>query len=185
MTQSFVFLADGFEEIEAITTVDILRRAGMDVKTVAVASDQYVVTGAHNIAVAADITLDEFDSTYARWLIIPGGMPGASNCAASAVLMNALKAHAQASKPIAAICAAPAVVLAEAGLLKGITATCYPGFEDKLKSAGAQFAEGRVVSDGNFVTANGPASAADFALAIVAQTCGQGVADDIAGGLLK
>lgn len=181
--KNFLFLADGFEEIEALATVDILRRAGMDVITVSI-NHEHIVTGAHGVPVVADVTFKEADFGGSDWLILPGGMPGASNLHELGALNNLLKVHADHGR-IAAICASPAVVLAATGLLEGKKATCYPGFETALLAAGAHYdSESRVVTDGNIVTANGPASATAFALEIVRLTNGDATAANVAAGML-
>lgn len=180
---SFIFLADGFEEIEAIATLDILRRAGMDVKTVSIKHD-HKVKGAHGLEVTADLTFKEADFAGADWLILPGGMPGATHLHQFSALTDLLKVHSTKGR-IAAICASPAVVLAPAGLLNGRQATCYPGFEEELTKGNATHnGSDNVVTDGNIVTANGPAAAAAFALQIVALTCGTEVADNVSKGML-
>ena len=133
MRESYVFLADGFEEVEALTPVDVLRRAGMPVKTVSITSS-LLVTGAHGVTVTADLI---FNSTLFKdpaWLILPGGMPGASNLYDFDPLHGLLKNQFESKHgKIAAICASPAVVLGQMGLLKGREATCYPGFEDMMR----------------------------------------------------
>ncbi len=156
----YVFLADGFEEIEALTPVDIFRRAGLATRTVSI-TDTSAVTGAHGIAVAADLLLSEADLAAADLLLLPGGMPGTKNLAACKPLCEAVTAHAAAGKPTAAICAAPSI-LGELGLLTGRKATCYPGFEDAL--AGAILSDKKVVRDGHIVTAAGMGVALDFSL---------------------
>ncbi len=156
----YVFLADGFEEIEALTPVDIFRRAGLSTQTVSI-SDTHAVTGAHGIAVSADCLLDEVDFAAADLLLLPGGMPGTKHLAACKPLCDAVAAHAAAGKPTAAICAAPSI-LGELGLLSDRAATCYPGFEDAL--AGAILSDKKVVRDGHIVTAAGMGVALDFAL---------------------
>lgn len=180
--KNFLFLADGFEEIEALATVDILRRAEMDVTTVSI-NKTNVVTGAHGVPVVADITFKEADFSGTDWLILPGGMPGASNLHEHNELNSLLKVHAGKGR-IAAICASPAVVLAATGLLEGKNATCYPGFDTMLVAAGATYVDKRVVVDGNIVTANGPASATPFALEIIRLTKGDDVAANVASGML-
>ncbi len=184
MKISYLFLAPGFEEVEALTVVDIMRRAGLDVKTVSILDQQYVVTGAHGIQVAADLLMPEVETESAEWLIIPGGMPGATNCAACSPLTTMLVDHYKKGGKIAAICAAPAVVLAPLGIFVGKEATCYPGFENALGKGGMTAKGDRVVSLSQLITANGPASAMAFALSIVSSSCGQGVAEDVAAGLL-
>lgn len=182
MKQSFLFLAHGFEEIEALTAVDVLRRAGIPVKTVSI-TESLQVTGAHGITVKADVLYDNtlFDSP--EWLILPGGMPGALNLFDFAPLQGLLEQQTKSAHGrIAAICAAPAVVLGGLGLLKGHEATCYPGFEDKLN--GATYVDCQVVTDKKFTTGNGPASALVWALEIVKETVGKTVADEVAAGML-
>lgn len=124
MKTSYVFLAPGFEEIEALGTVDALRRGGITVKTVSI-TDENTVVGAHGIPVVADIKFDEIDDNP-DWLILPGGMPGATNLFNCEPLTNLLIEHHKAGGHIAAICASPGVVLGQLGLLNGETATCYP-----------------------------------------------------------
>lgn len=182
---SFLFLADGFEEIEALTTVDVMRRAGMDVKTVSINKDRYA-TGAHGVTVAADVVFDECRFGDAEWLILPGGMPGAANLHNHAGLTSLLRSYAANGKGrIAAICAAPAVVLAPLGILKGREVTCYPGFEEMCVAGGAVCKNTAVVeSSRTLVTANGPAAAMSFALAIVHVSKGMSDADVVAAGML-
>lgn len=180
MHRSFIFLAEGFEEIEALTVVDVMRRAGMDLKTVSITSDKKVV-GAHGIPVEADITFKEADFEDSEWLILPGGMPGSTNLAAFEALCDLIKIH---KGKLAAICAAPAVVLAPLGVLSGKEATCYPGFEQALKDNGAIVRDSRVIALDKLITANGPSSALRFALAIVANSLGDSVAQQVGGGML-
>ena len=180
---SFIFLAQGFEEVEALTVVDIMRRAGMAIRTVSISSDK-TVTGAHGISVVADLTFKEADFENAEWLICPGGMPGAENLHNFGALNDLLKVHHMPPGKIAAICAAPAVVLAPLGILDGIEATCYPGFEDLCKKGGAKMVDKRVVVTENVITSNGPSSAMAFALAIVAHSMGDAHAREVAEGLL-
>lgn len=183
MKTSFLFLADGFEEVEALTAVDVLRRAGIPLKTVSISSSLQV-KGAHDIIVKADVLYDNtlFDSP--EWLILPGGMPGAENLHDFSPLEGLLKRQADsASGKIAAICAAPAVVLGRQGLLKGKHATCYPGFEQYLE--GAVKEDAPVVADGNIVTSNGPANALRWSLEIVKLTLGAQIATRIANDMLR
>lgn len=180
MKQSFVFLAEGFEEIEALTTVDVMRRAEMDVKTVSI-TDKKTVVGAHGIPVEADITFKQADFADSEWLILPGGMPGASNLYAFAPLCDLLKVH---KGKIAAICASPAVVLAPLGILTGREATCYPGFEKECTKHGAIMRDVPVMAHSDLITGNGPASSLRFALAIVANSKGDNVALQVGSGML-
>lgn len=183
MKRSYIFLATGFEEIEALATADVLRRCGMEVSLVSILKDR-LVTGANGITVAADFVLEGSDYADADWLICPGGMPGASNLFECENLTALLKRHASEGGHLAAICAAPAVVLSQLGLLKGRNATCYPGFEDMMVQGGAHPQPARVVVDGNIVTGNGPSSAIPFALKIAELTVGKAAADQVAEGML-
>lgn len=182
MKDSYIFLAAGFEEIEAITVIDVLRRAGIPVKTVSI-TNALQVTGAHGITVNADLIYDNTLFRDAPWLILPGGLPGADNLHNFAPLQGLLKSQVESGKGrVAAICAAPAVVLGQQGLLKGYKATCYPGFEEKL--IGATYVDSPVVSDGPFVLGNGPANAMVWALAIVEKTLGRDKSLEVAAGML-
>lgn len=180
---SFIFLADGFEEVEALTVVDVMRRAGMAVRTVSITSDKKV-RGAHGVTVEADLVFKEADFENAEWLICPGGMPGSENLHKFNALSDLLKVHSMHPGKVAAICAAPAVVLAPLGLLNELNATCYPGFEEALKAGGANYKDERVVVTENVITANGPSSALSFALAIVASSLGEPAAREVAAGML-
>lgn len=181
MKKSFVFLANGFEEIEALATVDVLRRAGIETKTVTISSSLQV-TGAHGIEVKADISLTEIECNEKDIIVLPGGMPGATNLAECSQLCDLLKQHNNNGGLIAAICASPAVVLAPLGILDGKEATCYPGFESAFSNCKKGFKP--VVIDGNTITANGPATAIPFALAIVAQDISEEKAREVAEGML-
>lgn len=158
MRKVYIFLANGFEDVEALAPIDILRRGGLDVKTVSITQDK-VVTSAHQVPVVADVTLEEIAETTADLLVLPGGMPGAANLKDSALLGEMLRKQAQANKPIGAICAAP-MVLGALGLLKDRKATCYPGFETYLE--GATYTADIVTVDQNIITAKGPAAALAF-----------------------
>ncbi|WP_303024482.1 DJ-1 family glyoxalase III [Duncaniella muris] len=182
MKKTYLFLADGFEEVEALATVDLLRRAGVEVETVSI-NKTLAVRGAHGIEVAADTMLADCE-TEARMLICPGGMPGASNLAANARVCELLSAQHERRGKIAAICAAPAVVLAPLGIIDGYDATCYPGFEEGLAAGGARHRNQRVVVDRDVITANGPSSAIPFALSIIEALDSQAKADEVAAGLL-
>ena len=181
MNTSYLFLADGFEEIEALTVVDVMRRAGMSVATVSVNATAQV-TGAHAVKVMADMVISDVNGEGAEWLICPGGMPGATNLAACTALSEMLGWQFHSGGKIAAICAAPAVVLGRAGLLKGHKATCYPGFEGDL--IGAEYEDRAVVADDKFVLGNGPANALVWALAIVDKALGNDRSRGVANGML-
>jgi 4-methyl-5(b-hydroxyethyl)-thiazole monophosphate biosynthesis len=180
MKKVFIFLADGFEETEAVATIDILRRGGLEVITVSI-SEKNVVTGAHHIPILADQLFTETDVSAGEALVLPGGMPGASNLNNCPELKNHLIQYATEGKKIAAICAAP-LVLGGLDLLQGKKATAYPGFESTLK--GAEFEKKPVVKDGNIITGQGPGFVFDFALAIVEELQGKAKAEEVATGLL-
>ena len=156
----YIFLADGFEEIEALTPVDVFRRANLPTTTVSIMESRTVM-GSHNIPVTADKLLAEVDLSDADLLLLPGGMPGTKHLGDCKPLCDAVISHASAGNPTAAICAAPSV-LGKLGLLSGKEAICSPGFEDAL--VGAAISEKKVVRDGNIVTAAGMGVALDFAL---------------------
>lgn len=160
---SLCFFADGFEEIEAFTSVDVMRRAGLNVEMVTVTPDE-IVTGAHDVPVLCDKNVVNCDFFDAELVLLPGGMPGASTLEKCGELRNLVLRFAQEQKPIAAICAAP-MVLGKLGLLKGKKATCYPGFEQYLE--GAECTGAPVERDGNIITGKGPGAAMEFALAVV------------------
>jgi 4-methyl-5(b-hydroxyethyl)-thiazole monophosphate biosynthesis len=178
--KTFLFLAEGFEETEAIATLDILRRAGIDARTVSITGNS-TVTGAHNIALVADELFDTTDFADGAMLILPGGMPGARHLNEHAGLRALLLRYYAAGKRIAAICAAP-LVLGSLNLLKGKRATAYPGFEDCL--TGATLVPVTVVKDGTIITSRGPGFVFDFGLALVAELLGKEKADEVADGLL-
>lgn len=182
MKHSYLFLADGFEEMEALATVDVLRRAEMDVKTVSI-NATVVVTGAHGVSVNADCVISDIKlEADTEWLICPGGMPGASNLASCEPLTAMLREQYARGGRIAAICASPAVVLAPLGILDGRPATCYPGFESL---AGDVNMTGRdVEATDTLVTANGPAHTLQFAFAIVSVSKGVPAASEVAAGML-
>ena len=155
-----IFLADGFEEIEGLTVVDMFRRAGIPIQTVSI-SDSLTVTGSHDIKVQADCLLADFDFNTVEMLILPGGMPGTTNLSKCEPLCDALMQFSRQGRYLAAICAAPSI-LGGMGLLKGKRAACYPSVEDKL--SGAVISRLPVVQDGNIITSRGMGTAIDFAL---------------------
>ena len=157
-----VFLANGFEEIEALATVDILRRSGLEILTVGVDADTPV--GAHAMPIQADISQEKLDVAALSAVVLPGGMPGTRNLDASPVVHAALDYAILHKLPVGAICAAPSI-LGRRGLLQGRRATCYPGFESAL--TGATLSEEPVITDGQFTTARGAGVAVDFALELV------------------
>lgn len=179
---SYIFLADGFEEIEALSTVDILRRAGIEISTVSI-TDSLTVRGAHGVSVVADTKLTDIDASSADWLIAPGGMPGSTNLHECKPLCEMLKAHDAKGGNIAAICAAPAFVLAPLGILDNREATGYPGTTGATDRP-VKWKDAPVVVSDNVVTGNGPASAMEFALTIVGRATDSAIAQQTGGALL-
>lgn len=164
MSRVLVPLAEGFEEIEAVTVIDLLRRAGIEVVTAGLAPGE--VTGSHGISIAADTDLASVLEEPFDMVALPGGMPGATNLAADARLLSLLRRSAESGQFTAAICAAPSV-LAKAGLLAGKRATSFPGFLTADTSPGTLLLEDAVVEDGKVITSRGPGTAMDFALALI------------------
>lgn len=159
----YLFLAPGFEEVEALFPLDLLRRAGLEVRTVGVGGR--LVRGAHGIAVEADLTEAEYDPTApAEAVVLPGGMPGTRHLDESPTVDTALRSAAAGGAWLCAICAAP-LVLGKRGYLRGLRATCFPGFEDDL--AGAVEVGGRVIRDGHTITAAGAGVAMEFGLELI------------------
>ena len=181
MAKVYVFLADGFEDVEALIPVDVLRRGGQDVVTVSVMDDSQTVESAHGVTMIADTWIGDCDLTDADLLLLPGGMPGASNLYACEPLRQALVNQQEEGKMIAAICASPAVVLGQMGLLQGYRATCYPGFEQLL--SGAEYTGELCTLDGNIITGEGPAAAFPFAYALLAILKDEAAAKQIADGM--
>ena len=190
MKGTYIFLADGFEISEALTTVNMLRRGGINVKTVSIYDDR-IVTSSNRIPVVADMAFGEFRASTSFGpclpsdvMIFPGGMPGSSNLAAFGKLMDIMQQHYTEGGTVAAICAAPSVVLTLLPDLNGKKMTCYDGFEEALTAAGAEYVKEGVVVDGQVITGRGPGWAQDFGLAILAKLKGQEVADKVKAGLM-
>ena len=175
-----ILLADGFEEIEALTPLDVLRRAGLDVRTVAIGSK--IAVGSHGIPVICDIEADEVNENELSMVIFPGGMPGSLNLDASPYADKFINATLKNGGRIAAICAAP-LVLGRRGLLEGKEAICYPGFEEELR--GAKISEKSVVTDANITTAKGMGVALPFALELVRLICGEDKANEISKSVME
>jgi 4-methyl-5(b-hydroxyethyl)-thiazole monophosphate biosynthesis len=184
-----VFLADGFEEIEALVTVDFLRRAGLDVRTVAVGGLEVgaaagqtksgAVRGAHDIPVLCDLPSPKaLPLEQLKALVLPGGMPGTTNLEGSRLVQSVIEYASQNGLLIAAICAAPSI-LAHLHLLQGKRATCFPGFEDELRKGGALAAGAYLAEDGELITARGAGCTIDFAQAIAARFVGKDRAREI------
>lgn len=180
MKKVAVFLAEGLEEVEGLTVVDLLRRAGIDVKTVALSSKKEV-TGARQITIKADACLEELDFTKQDGVVLPGGMPGTTHLMEHEGVNRTIREFAEQGKLVAAICAAP-VVLGKAGLLQGRRATCYPGMEDQL--TGAECCEDAVVWDGNIITSRGVGTAIPFALTLTEYFLGAEKAKEIGDSIV-
>ena len=181
MAKVYVFLANGFEDVEALIPVDVLRRGGVEVITVSITGDSQVVETAHNVQIVADAMIEDCDFSDADLLFLPGGMPGASNLYEHGGVRQAVLAQVKAGKKVAAICAAPAVVLAQLGILDDKRATCYPGFEKALD--GATSTGDLVTVDGNITTAEGPAAAFPYAYELLTQLVDKATSDQIAEGM--
>ena len=175
-----LLLADGFEEVEALTIVDFLRRAGVDIRIVGIGGSP--IRGSHGIAVLPDVSIDEVGDDV-EGVVVPGGMPGAENISSSDKALELIRKADEQSRLVGAICAAPAVVLEKTGILKGRRATCYPGFETRFTDV--VFLEERVVLDGNVITSRGPGTAAEFSVALIEKLVGKKTADEIAAATLQ
>lgn len=188
--KAIVLLASGFEEIEAVTPIDVLRRAGVHVSIVGLGAQ--TIAGAHGISLKADEVLDERLTVEVEkatrmldMLVIPGGGPGADNLAASELVARLVHAQAKAGRWIAAICASPAVVLAKTGVLNNRQVTCYPGYEDFFaKAAEITPRTERVIRDGSIITSRGPGTALEFALELARVLAGDATADKLTAGML-
>lgn len=176
MAKVYIFLADGFEEIEGLTVVDLLRRVGIEIDMVSVTDNLYV-TGSHNIEIKADILFEDAEFDDGDMLVLPGGMPGSRSLGAHEGLDLLLRSWSSKGKKIAAICAAP-TVLGNKGLLQGKNVTCFPGFEEEL--IGANIKNAGVVEDGNIITSKGMGTAIDFSLAIIKTLLNEETATKIA-----
>lgn len=176
----YLFLANGFEEIEALTPLDLLRRAGVKVMTVGVGGGE-LITGAHGIAVRPDMIDTDFDDATPEMIILPGGMPGAKNLDVSPVVKTALQNANACGGILSAICAAP-MVLGHLGYLRGKRAVCFPGFEGEL--LGAIVTKSRIEHDGNVVTSIGMGSALEFGLELVSCLCGEKKSVELAKSIL-
>ena len=183
MSKVYVFLAEGFEEVEALTPVDLLRRAGIDTQTVSI-GNSLTVTGRSDITVKADLLFEEADPDSADMLVLPGGMPGTRYLMAHKGLENALKKAAASGRYTAAICAAPSVLAAH-GILNGKKATSYPGFEGKLAEGGASPTDAEeVVTDGTVITSRGAGTAIPFALKLIEVLKGKECAAEIGNSII-
>ena len=170
----YMFLAKGFEEVEALAPLDLLRRAGIEIKTVGVGSK--TVVGSHSIPISADMEDSEFSDEAPDMVILPGGMPGTLNLDASETVHRAIQSAVKNDAYVCAICAAP-MIIGKLGLLDGKKAVCYPGFEEHLK--GALISDQKAVADGKFITAKGMGAAIEFGLLLVEKLCGKETAESL------
>ena len=161
----YLFLANGFEEIEALTPVDVLRRAGVEVKTVSI-GDTLNVLGAHGIEVKADLMLSDYDEDCAEMIILPGGSDGTKNLGNSGEIRSIILSAHERGLYIAAICAAP-TILAKMGLLEGLKATCYPSLASVLIDNKVKYKNDKVVCDKRFITSMGAGTSGEFAFTLV------------------
>lgn len=168
--KAVIVLATGFEEIEAVTVIDILRRANIDITIASLDEIEINVTGSHNITIQTDTALSKIKPDF-DMLILPGGMPGALHLANSKPLISLIKKSSEKNILIAAICASPAVVLAPIGILDNKSATCYPGMQNEFNET-TKYKDEPVVIDGNIITSQGPATAMEFAFKIVEKLAG-------------
>ena len=191
MKKVYVFLADGFEEIEGLTVVDVLRRAGADTETVSVMGRKEI-RGSHEIQIMADSLFEDVDFSDARLLVLPGGMPGTSNLAACTPLMNKMQRHFAEGGKVAAICAAPGFVLSQLPLEKvikangGLRMASYEGCENPLLEKGVTVIDPRqgVIADSNIISASGPGHAVAFGLKILEHIADSKTADTVAKALM-
>lgn len=178
--KGYIFLADGFEEIEGLTVVDVMRRAGIDVETISI-SGQKQINGAHKIIVEADRLFEETDFSDGDMLVLPGGMPGTLNLKSHEGLRKLIVEFDEEKKYLAAICAAPSI-LSELGILKGRKACAYPSFEEGLDCA--QIVREAAVTDGHVTTGRGMGAAIPFALKLTELLCGTEKANEIAESIV-
>jgi len=190
MKGTYIFLAEGFEETEALATLDILRRGGIDVETVAIEEDA-LVTGAHGITVIADMLLYELLETAAPKstsrndvMIFPGGMPGTKNLAAKEELMEIMKEHFIQGGAVAAICAAPGLVVSQLDEIQGFKFTCFDGCEEATIAKGAEYVKQPAVTDRNLITGRGPGCAIEFGLHILEYVKGAEAMAKVRSGLM-
>lgn len=186
----YIFLANGFEEIEALATLDVLRRGGVDVKTVSVLYDKFV-TGSHKTTVVADMTYGEFKAEVqldgtdeSDVMIFPGGMPGTRNLAENVEIINFMRLHYAEGGAVAAICAAPGLVVSQLPSLQGKHFTCFDGFEDAPVARGGIYEQKPAVRDGNLITGRGAGCAVEFGLAILAHLKGEEAAAAVRHSLM-
>ena len=175
-----IFLAEGFEEMEAMFPLDVMRRGGLNVKTVSVTGEKTVVSS-HQVPIVADMLFEDLKEEDVEMVVLPGGLPGATNLDAHEGLGKLIMTFAEAGRPLSAICAAP-LVYGKRGLLKGKKVTCYPGFEKYLE--GAEYTAALVEKDGNFITGKGPGAAMVFSFAIAEKYVGAEKVTELKQGMM-
>ena len=176
MAKALVFLASGFEEIETVTIVDVLRRAGVDVTVAGLTPN--IVEGKHGVKIVPDKSIDDVSVEDFDAFVVPGGNPGYKNLRNDQRVINMVKKAFNSNKLVAAICAGPAV-LSDAGILNGKACTIYPGMEDELRKGGGKPKQDMVVVDGNIITSRGPATALPFAIKLAEKMVGKQVAENV------
>ena len=181
MKKAYIFLANGFEEIEALSPADILRRAGADVTLISI-EDGLNVTGARGVCVVCDAMIDDVDLTAADMIILPGGFPGFERLAQCKKVIDTIAFMMENDRYVAAICGAPAAVLGKNGFLKDRRAVCYPGMEQDMNCKRVN--NGHVCADGNVITAKAAASALDFSFVLCEKLCGISEANKVRKGLV-
>lgn len=184
MSRVLVPIADGSEEIEAVTIIDVLRRADVEVCVASAKAGSRSVTASRAVQLTADEHLDQALTQTWDMIVLPGGMPGAQHLSEHEGLVQQLRSQLEQGRWVAAICAAPAVVLGHHQLIAGATATCFPRFHDQLRATVAQVSEQAVVVDNNLITSQGPGTAMAFALTLVETLAGKAKAEEVAAGLL-
>ncbi len=186
--KAYMFLADGFEEVEALTVVDVLRRGSVDIRMMSITGDREVL-GSHKIRIKADGLFWESDYSDGDIVILPGGKGGTDKLSENEGVHNVLRSYCESGKKVAAICAAPSV-LGRLGLLEGKKATCYPGFEDKLKGAVISKNGPKAVGSpfeiaGNIITGRSMGTALDFALTILEELMGKEIRGRVEESLVR
>ena len=183
MNGIYIFLADGFEDMEAIATRDVLLRGGVDVQTVSITEDPFV-TSSHGITVSVDLTRDDYEDDQPAVMIFPGGMPGTKNLAADKALMAQMRKCYANGGLVAAICAAPGLVVSQLDDVAGKRFTCFEGFQDPMIAKGAVFTPESAVVNGRLITGRGAGHAVNFGLAILEALKGKETADRVRAGLM-
>ncbi len=183
MSKAYIFIADGFEDIEALATRDTLRRAGVPVELVAIGEDPFIVSS-HGLSISADNFLDGINPDVTDALICPGGMPGSKHLGLCKPLVKMLRSHFAQGGTVAAICAAPGTVLSQLDDIAGYEMTCFDGFEKPLTNKGVRFVKRPAVTCANVITGRSAGYSIPFALEIVKRMCGEGKAAEVGHGLL-